>query len=218
MGLRCGPKIAHCNNTAATACHCDFFPHRLASGRSPYVTKATAESLPSRPEAIRIEDLHKRFGPLEVLRGVSLAAREGDVLSIIGASGSGKSTLLRCVNLLELPSRGRILISGEEVRLKPGREGNLAPVDHRQVERVRSPARHGVPEFQPLAAHDGPAERHRGAGPRAQGAQGRRRREGRGAAQPGRPLREEATSTRHSCPAASSSVPPSPGRLPSTPR
>ena len=44
----------------------------------------------------------------------------------------------RCVNLLELPSRGRILISGEEVRLKPGREGNLAPVDHRQVERVRS--------------------------------------------------------------------------------
>jgi octopine/nopaline transport system ATP-binding protein len=102
------------------------------------VTKATAESLPSRPEAIRIEDLHKRFGPLEVLRGVSLAAREGDVLSIIGASGSGKSTLLRCVNLLELPSRGRILISGEEVRLKPGREGNLAPVDHRQVERVRS--------------------------------------------------------------------------------
>ena len=102
------------------------------------MTKATAESLPSRPEAIRIEDLHKRFGPLEVLRGVSLAAREGDVLSIIGASGSGKSTLLRCVNLLELPSRGRILISGEEVRLKPGREGNLAPVDHRQVERVRS--------------------------------------------------------------------------------
>ena len=102
------------------------------------MTKATAESLPSRPEAIRIEDLHKRFGPLEVLRGVSLAAREGDVLSIIGASGSGKSTLLRCVNLLELPSRGRILVSGEEVRLKPGREGNLAPVDHRQVERVRS--------------------------------------------------------------------------------
>ena len=102
------------------------------------MTKATAESLPSRPEAIRIEDLHKRFGPLEVLRGVSLAAREGDVLFVVGASGSGKSTLLRCVNLLELPSRGRILISGEEVRLKPGREGNLAPVDHRQVERVRS--------------------------------------------------------------------------------
>ncbi len=102
------------------------------------MTKATAEPLPSRPEAIRVEDLHKRFGPLEVLRGVSLAAREGDVLSIIGASGSGKSTLLRCVNLLELPSQGRILVSGEEVRLKPGRDGNLAPADHRQVERVRS--------------------------------------------------------------------------------
>ena len=102
------------------------------------MTKATAEPLPSRPEAIRVEDLHKRFGPLEVLRGVSLSAREGDVLSIIGASGSGKSTLLRCVNLLELPSQGRILVSGEEVRLKPGRDGNLAPADHRQVERVRS--------------------------------------------------------------------------------
>jgi polar amino acid transport system ATP-binding protein len=102
------------------------------------VTHAAAEPLPSRPEAIRVEDLHKRFGPLEVLRGVSLAAKEGDVLSIIGASGSGKSTLLRCVNLLELPSQGRIVVSGEEVRLKPGRDGNLAPVDHRQVERVRS--------------------------------------------------------------------------------
>jgi octopine/nopaline transport system ATP-binding protein len=102
------------------------------------VTTAAAESLPARPEAIRIEDLHKRFGPLEVLRGVSLSAKEGDVLSVIGASGSGKSTLLRCVNLLELPSQGRIVVSGEEVKLKPGREGNLAPVDNRQVERVRS--------------------------------------------------------------------------------
>jgi octopine/nopaline transport system ATP-binding protein len=102
------------------------------------VINATAESLPARPEAIRIEDLHKRFGPLEVLRGVSLSAKEGDVLSVIGASGSGKSTLLRCVNLLELPSQGRILVSGEEVKLRPGRDGNLAPVDRRQVERVRS--------------------------------------------------------------------------------
>ena len=102
------------------------------------MTSATAEIQPGRPEAIRVEDLHKRFGPLEVLRGVSLSAREGDVLSIIGASGSGKSTLLRCVNLLELPSQGRILVSGEEVKLKPGRDGNLAPADHRQVERVRS--------------------------------------------------------------------------------
>ena len=50
--------------------------------------EATAQIPVNRPEAIRIEDLHKRFGPLEVLRGVSLKAREGDVLSIIGASGS----------------------------------------------------------------------------------------------------------------------------------
>ena len=53
--------------------------------------------------ALVIEDLHKRFGDLEVLKGVSLTARVGDVIAMIGASGSGKSTLLRCINLLETP-------------------------------------------------------------------------------------------------------------------
>ncbi len=88
--------------------------------------------------AVNVEDLHKNFGKLEVLRGVSLTAREGDVVSIIGASGSGKSTFLRCINLLELPSRGRIIVSGEEVRFKPRGRGNLVPADMRQVERVRT--------------------------------------------------------------------------------
>ena len=53
--------------------------------------------------ALVVEDMHKRFGDLEVLKGVSLAAQEGDVIAIIGSSGSGKSTLLRCINLLEMP-------------------------------------------------------------------------------------------------------------------
>ena len=53
-----------------------------------------------RPEAIRIEGLHKSFGSLEVLKGVSLTARQGDVVAIIGGSGSGKSTMLRCINFL----------------------------------------------------------------------------------------------------------------------
>ena len=88
--------------------------------------------------AVTVEDLHKSFGGLEVLKGVSLTAREGDVVSIIGASGSGKSTFLRCINLLELPNRGRITISGEEVRFKQRGQGNMVPADMRQVERIRS--------------------------------------------------------------------------------
>jgi len=55
----------------------------------------------SHVEALVVEDIHKSFDDLSVLRGVSMQAHEGDVLSIIGASGSGKSTLLRCINLLE---------------------------------------------------------------------------------------------------------------------
>ncbi len=88
--------------------------------------------------AVIVEDLHKSFGNLEVLKGVSMTAHEGDVVSMIGASGSGKSTFLRCINFLELPSRGRVVITGEEVALKPGFDGNLHTSDPRQVERLRT--------------------------------------------------------------------------------
>ena len=90
------------------------------------------------PSAVTVDDLHKSFGALEVLKGISMNAHEGDVVSIIGASGSGKSTFLRCINLLELPSQGRITVSGEEVRFKPKGKGNLVPADMRQVERIRT--------------------------------------------------------------------------------
>jgi len=88
--------------------------------------------------AVVVEDLHKNFGVLEVLKGVSLTAHEGDVVSMIGASGSGKSTFLRCINFLEMPSRGSITVTGDRVELKASREGHLVPVDRRQVERIRT--------------------------------------------------------------------------------
>jgi len=66
-------------------------------------------------DALRIEDVHKSFGKLEVLRGIDLALAEHEVVCLIGASGSGKSTLLRCVNLLEPIDAGRILVAGEDV-------------------------------------------------------------------------------------------------------
>ena len=88
--------------------------------------------------ALQVNDLHKSFGQLEVLRGVSLSAQKGDVVSLIGASGSGKSTFLRCINFLELPSQGRVIVAGEEVMLEPRADGNLHPIDRKQLERVRS--------------------------------------------------------------------------------
>ena len=65
--------------------------------------------------AISIQGLHKSFGPVEVLRGIDLEVRYGEVVCVIGPSGSGKSTLLRCVNLLEEPSRGSIHVAGVEI-------------------------------------------------------------------------------------------------------
>jgi polar amino acid transport system ATP-binding protein len=99
---------------------------------------AVPETKETAPPAVTVDDLHKSFGALEVLKGISMTAYEGDVVSIIGASGSGKSTFLRCINLLELPSHGRITVSGEEVRFKPKGKGNLVPADMRQVERIRT--------------------------------------------------------------------------------
>lgn len=87
---------------------------------------------------IEVHDLHKRFGALEVLKGISIRANKGDVVSLIGSSGSGKSTLLRCINLLELPSEGRVIVTGEELQLKLHRDGNLHPVNRKQVGRIRA--------------------------------------------------------------------------------
>ncbi len=88
--------------------------------------------------ALDIIDLHKRFGALEVLKGISLAAHDGDVISVIGSSGSGKSTMLRCVNLLETPDRGEIYVNGELIKMRARGDGTAEPADRRQVERLRA--------------------------------------------------------------------------------
>ena len=64
---------------------------------------------------IEIKDLHKSFGDLEVLKGITETIKDGEIVSIIGPSGSGKSTFLRCINLLEEPTSGHIIIDGQEI-------------------------------------------------------------------------------------------------------
>jgi arginine/ornithine transport system ATP-binding protein len=85
-----------------------------------------------------VDNLHKRFGDREVLRGVSLQARPGDVVAIIGASGSGKSTLLRCLNLLEQPHEGTLSLGPEKLALKRDRDGSLTAADTAQLRRWRA--------------------------------------------------------------------------------
>ena len=88
--------------------------------------------------ALQVEDLHKSFGSVEVLKGISLEAHEQDVISILGSSGSGKSTLLRCINLLETPSAGKVYVRGELIKMREKRPGERIAEDRRQVERIRS--------------------------------------------------------------------------------
>ncbi|MDO6458727.1 ATP-binding cassette domain-containing protein [Celeribacter halophilus] len=88
--------------------------------------------------SLSVTDLHKSFGTLEVLKGVSLEAREGDVISLLGSSGSGKSTLLRCINLLETPSSGLITVHGEDIKMTKDLAGASKPADAHQVERIRA--------------------------------------------------------------------------------
>jgi ABC-type histidine transport system ATPase subunit len=89
-------------------------------------------------EALEVHDLHKRFGALEVLKGVSLTANEGDVISMIGSSGSGKSTFLRCINLLEIPDAGTVEVGGELIEMRQRKDGRAEPANRAQVERIRS--------------------------------------------------------------------------------
>jgi len=90
------------------------------------------------PLALEVRDVHKRFGELEVLKGISLEAHHGEVVSILGSSGSGKSTFLRCINFLEQADRGQFIINGEEIKQARDRHGRQQPSDRRQIERIRS--------------------------------------------------------------------------------
>lgn len=73
-----------------------------------------------------------------MLKGISLAAYDGDVISILGSSGSGKSTFLRCLNLLENPHCGEIYFSGEQLQLKADKQGELQAVRNEQINRLRT--------------------------------------------------------------------------------
>ncbi|GAD91258.1 MULTISPECIES: ABC transporter ATP-binding protein [Vibrio] len=88
--------------------------------------------------ALTINNLHKTFGQNDVLKGISLEAHKGDVISIIGSSGSGKSTFLRCINLLETPTKGEIWVNGELIEMKNNRLGEAYPSNAKQVQRIRS--------------------------------------------------------------------------------
>jgi polar amino acid transport system ATP-binding protein len=86
---------------------------------------------------LEIRNLHKQYGSLEVIKGVDITARRGDVVSLIGSSGSGKSTILRCANLLEDSQQGDILFKGEGVHWK-GTGLGRHPADAKQVLRIRT--------------------------------------------------------------------------------
>jgi histidine transport system ATP-binding protein len=87
---------------------------------------------------LAVENIHKRYGETEVLKGVSLAARPGDVISILGSSGSGKSTFLRCINLLEQPNQGAIWLDDQEIKLRPGKHGMLRAENQKALQQLRT--------------------------------------------------------------------------------
>lgn len=89
---------------------------------------------------IEVINLRKSFGAVEVLKGISLKASEGDVVAILGSSGSGKSTLLRCINFLEVPNSGEVIVCGENVRTRLLRNGRAAVADQAQLTRIRTRA------------------------------------------------------------------------------
>jgi ABC-type histidine transport system ATPase subunit len=87
--------------------------------------------------ALRVVNLHKSFGPLEVLRGISLDIAQGSVVTMIGASGSGKSTFLRCLNHLEPPTSGEIYVDGEPMGFRIDANGVSRP-DAAKMTRMRA--------------------------------------------------------------------------------
>ena len=115
------------------------------TGRSPADPTSRSPEWPTRFS--KLDAIHKRFGDLEVLRGIDLEIARGEVVCVIGPSGSGKSTLLRCINLLEPPEQGEIYLEGTGYMQGPGLGRRRIQLGHR----LRPPAgRDGVPAVQPL--------------------------------------------------------------------
>jgi ABC-type histidine transport system ATPase subunit len=87
--------------------------------------------------ALEVKNIHKSFGTRHVLKGIDLKAKKGDVISILGTSGSGKSTFLRCINLLETPDQGEIILAGESLELISHKQ-TLIPKNPKQIEAMRA--------------------------------------------------------------------------------
>ncbi len=92
----------------------------------------------SSKEILRLERICLRFGAREVIRGVDLTVREGEVVVLIGASGSGKTSLLRCVNLLNTPSSGRIVIDDDVLFHVENEQQGVSSVNNAEVNRIRA--------------------------------------------------------------------------------
>lgn len=88
--------------------------------------------------AVRLAGLRKSFGTHEVLKGIDIEARRGEVVSILGSSGSGKSTMLRCINMLEIPSAGEVQVGDTVLRVVPDGKKGSRPADPRLVREVRT--------------------------------------------------------------------------------
>jgi len=101
--------------------------NQSAQALAAYPTDVPAANTSTAAVKLQVEGIHKRYGDHEVLKGVSVNARNGDVISLIGASGSGKSTMLRCINFLEQPDAGVITLDGISIEMQPGRAGTRAP-------------------------------------------------------------------------------------------
>lgn len=85
-----------------------------------------------------LNNIHKSFGNTDVLRGVSLTAHKGDVVTLIGSSGSGKSTLLNCINLLEIPDQGDLIVQGETIQFRVDRQGTRILKSPKQAQKIRT--------------------------------------------------------------------------------
>ena len=81
--------------------------------------------MPTESSVLRIQGLHKHFGSHHVLRGIDLDVQRGDRIAIIGSSGSGKSTMLRCLNFMEMPSEGQVVLNGQAIGRPSGRQGEM---------------------------------------------------------------------------------------------
>ena len=115
---------------------------------------------------VKVEGIHKSFGRLKVLKGISMDVKQGEVFVLIGPSGSGKSTLLRCINHLEEINAGRIWVDGDLVGYRQVGE-KLHELRDSEIVDCPGEDRHGLPALQPVPAHDGAGECRAGAADRA---------------------------------------------------